>query len=500
MSDWYVSSVAHAAIAQWAATTAYSIGDIVRQLAAPAAGSERAFRCTTAGTSGGSEPSWTLTKGATTASGTATFTEVTGNATYNWSAAAARTEHIAETWATGTGDRVFLSSDHAETQSTNLGLVPDSSLNNPAQLISVNRAGSVPPVAADVLAGASIATTGAATISLTGTTVYWHGITFTCGSSGTPTMTIGSTSQRHSFKDCAFVSGAGSSPAAINVANSSSTLTIFDNCTVQFADTSASLAGAGSFLWKNTPNAIQGGTVPTELFSSSFSGAAELRGVDLSALGAGEIFSVSASVTRVTVANCKLGASFVHLNSDPSIPANFFQFINCNSGATNYKHSLRRYRGRVDHETTIVRTAGASDGTQKLAHKYVSASVAKLSSPMEGIPLVIWNEDTGSPITATVEIISSAALNDDEIWLQVEYLGSASFPLYSRVTDRCATHLTTPAAQTTSTEAWDSSPATPAKQSLSVTFTPQMKGLVRATAWLGKASTTVYVDPLITLT
>jgi hypothetical protein len=38
------------------------------------------------------------------------------------------------------------------------------------------------------------------------------------------------------------------------------------------------------------------------------------------------------------------------------------------------------------------------------------------------------------------------------------------------------------------------------KQKLSVSFTPQMKGVVKARIYVARASTTVYIDPLITIT
>jgi hypothetical protein len=60
--------------------------------------------------------------------------------------------------------------------------------------------------------------------------------------------------------------------------------------------------------------------------------------------------------------------------------------------------------------------------------------------------------------------------------------------------------LTTASAVTTSTATWNSSPATPVKQHLQVTFTPQVAGRVRGQVRLGKPSTTVYVDPVITIT
>jgi hypothetical protein len=61
----------------WAASTAYVLGD----LRLPALGLENGFRyeCTTAGTSGGSAPTWPIIEGATVADNTATWTCRLGN-------------------------------------------------------------------------------------------------------------------------------------------------------------------------------------------------------------------------------------------------------------------------------------------------------------------------------------------------------------------------------------------------------------------------------------
>ena len=44
MANWYISSVAYAAVPQWAVNHTYAPGSIVRQLATPVAGEERCFR------------------------------------------------------------------------------------------------------------------------------------------------------------------------------------------------------------------------------------------------------------------------------------------------------------------------------------------------------------------------------------------------------------------------------------------------------------------------
>ncbi len=61
----------------WQASTAYTLGTVV----VPPAGLENGFRyeCTTAGTSGGSQPTWPIVEGATVADGTVTWTCRAGN-------------------------------------------------------------------------------------------------------------------------------------------------------------------------------------------------------------------------------------------------------------------------------------------------------------------------------------------------------------------------------------------------------------------------------------
>lgn len=80
----YISSAKWSAASAWAATHAYSVGNLVRQLATPTATNERIFACILAGTSLGSEPTWTFNRGdIITESGGPKWVEVTGQPAVN---------------------------------------------------------------------------------------------------------------------------------------------------------------------------------------------------------------------------------------------------------------------------------------------------------------------------------------------------------------------------------------------------------------------------------
>jgi hypothetical protein len=122
MADWYVSSVAYTAIPQWQASTAYTVGQIIRPVTPLLSGTIPllwTYRCTVAGTSGASEPNWASAgnNNSTLTSGGATFTNVAGQSTYGWSAAAGSLYSLSTNPGYNrivVGDRAFVSSDHSE--------------------------------------------------------------------------------------------------------------------------------------------------------------------------------------------------------------------------------------------------------------------------------------------------------------------------------------------------------------------------------------------------
>jgi len=173
---------------------------------------------------------------------------------------------------------------------------------------------------------------------------------------------------------------------------------------------------------------------------------------------------------------------------------------NCDSADTNYRLWIEDYSGSIKHETTLVKTGGASDGTTPLSWKMATGADAEYPTIiLKSGEIVRWNETTGSAITVTVDILHDSVTNlkDNEIWLEVMYLGTSGVPLGAFVDDAVADVLAAAADQAASSATWTTTGmANPNKQKLEVTFTPQEKGFIHAVVHMAKASYTVYVDPV----
>lgn len=508
MASWYVGSVSYTAITQWAALTAYIVGDIRRQLAAPAVGSERAFRCTTAGTSGAAEPTWTITEGATTNDGTAVWTEVTGQSTYGWSAASARLLLIFNTWAAA-GDTIYVAGNHAETQASAISLISVGTDASPLNVYCVNQAGSVPPVAADYYAvpTGSISTTGANNIAIRGS-AYISGLTVNCGS-GAVNADLGINSSASSghlvFDHCILklVSTGSGSDFGINLSASSGVLTEMIDTPISFGATSQlGFYGPGRWTWRDTPSAWQGSVPSTTIFtpSGNAAGAILWEGLDISAITVGAIFSTNTRSINISVINCKLGAG-VSVFSAPSTRGGVLgSIIISDSADTGYRQELIAYAGRLTTETTFVMDGGANDSVTPISWKVVSTADAKPLFPFACFPISVWNATTGSSVTATVEIESTATLTDADIWVEYQVLNTSGFPISGLISTAPATPLTTPANLPASSVTWNGGLGGAVKQYMQVSFTPQEVGYIRATVKVGKASQTLYINPQIILT
>jgi hypothetical protein len=68
-----------------------------------------------------------------------------------------------------------------------------------------------------------------------------------------------------------------------------------------------------------------------------------------------------------------------------------------------------------------------TDGTTTFSFKVVTTANTKFRVSISIFPpIAIWNDTVGSSVTVTVEGIASAVPNNDEVYMEVEYMGDTS--------------------------------------------------------------------------
>lgn len=577
MSSRFIGSVKYAAVAAWAATTAYTVGQIVRQLATPSVGNERCFVCIAAGTSGGSEPSWGLTKGAKTTDNTATWQEITGLPSMNayktgadfWAAytslavslgqivkdatgtnyficttagtasgsepswnttAGATTTDNTVTWTclglcsafttsfgapharlnnafasgfSAAGDDFYVSDTHSATQTANLTMVCPGTPAAPSRIMCITAASAASPV---------LSTGGQEKVTSTsqwrmGGCFYMYGLTLDNGASFVNWSGANSQVNQMVFDNCAIKqsNAAGANGLTMFFPGFASSTPIgsyaeFVNCAFTFAAT-VNTVGAyfGRVKIRNCTFAASG-TVPTALFAANAGGILEVRDCDLSNINTALATLSSLNGGRIDIQNCKLHASVsATTGTSGGAACNNVNVDNCDSSGTNYKFNRSGYNGTITPDITNIRTSvgGFTDGYTPQSVKVVTSANNSFMFPLELPEMPDWNDNSGSSKTATVEIASDVTLTDADIWMTVEYLGDASSPKGSIVSSRMSSIIGIPTNLASSSETWGGSTTT--KQKMSVTFTPQQKGLIKTRVFVAKKSLTVYVDPVATI-
>lgn len=408
----------------------------------------------------------------------------------------------AMTGAAVAGNDYWAASDHVESTAGAITHTSPGTVAAPCRVVSVNRAGSTPPVAADVLAGASVATTGAAAINFLGNVSVCYGVTFSAGSVANAANILHSTTTSCSwnYDTCAFILNSTNAANKLLMGTATATATslcTWRDCTVKFGATGQGfLVKSGQFYWKGG-SVDAAGSAPTTLFLDTTPGGTSivlLEGVDLSHLGSGKtIFGAKTINGEWTIKDCKLGSSVTPLTT-PTARANSYVIRSASSGL-NYTHAKYNFEGSLDQEITVVRTGGATDGTTPIAWKISTTANCKPMNPFICPPISIWNTSTSS-MTVTMYGISDggAVPNKDDIWMEIEYLGTASFPLGNFTSTFPATILTVGTATTSDTSTWGGS--TSKFKLVSSSFTPAFAGPFTIRIKVGAASVAnYYVDP-----
>jgi hypothetical protein len=242
--------------------------------------------------------------------------------------------------------------------------------------------------------------------------------------------------------------------------------------------------------------------MPTTLFTININGLllGALRGLDLSAV-TGTLCGGTPSAStpqKVLFDSCKIASGVVRLATNVSDSLDEVELVNCYDG-TNFLSERHTTAGDLTTDRSTTMVGGVQDVVGQFAHKLISnAHSDPWTMTLNSFWLDVENTAVGASKTATVEIISSATLNNTNISLELEYLGTPGSSV-ATFASSLPSALTTQAALPTSTATWNNPPATPVAQKLQVTFTPQVAGRVRGPIRLGKVSTTVWVNPQIAI-
>lgn len=413
-----------------------------------------------------------------------------------------------------TDQRVVIDSAHAETAASISYTAPGTPA-APNQLLSVTQTGTDQISA--LTAGATFtANSGSTGITFNGS-LYAYGLTLTLSSSSASALTLGNGSGNVQVWDTCTLNLTSTSSSSYMAPGVTATggggRVTFVGCTFRFGATGQRIYYTSDVMIRGGSWSASGTLNPTAIFAPNLStrGARlQVDGFDFSNLNAAVNLHGSGQGGAIACfRSCKLPASWTGAPiADASlVPGQRVEMYNCDSGDTNYRLWIKEYGGSIREDTGVYHDAGATDGTTRLSWKMATtANVKYPSAPLASPEIMRWNETTGSALTVTVEIVhasqgsgTAGALTDDEIWLEVQYLGTSGVPLSSFITDAKASVIATAADQATSSATWTGDSAGWDTQALSVSLTPQEKGWLVARVLLAKPSATVYVDPLLTV-
>jgi len=216
------------------------------------------------------------------------------------------------------------------------------------------------------------------------------------------------------------------------------------------------------------------------------------------------------SPTRMLLAeNCKLPDPSLHTgfsivkegNVADHLGGPFIELYRCASDIGPHVLIVNG-KGVATTSLDIYRVDGALETDTHYAIQLVSSSKTYFPSiSLEGTPIGVRVSDT-EEVTLTLEGIADSAtsLTNADISVTVEYPGAADSTLNSVVSSVCLPNAT-PSNLTTSSETWagEGGMENPYKFKISVDVTPARIGMILVTVHLWKVSSSVYIDPMITV-
>jgi hypothetical protein len=400
------------------------------------------------------------------------------------------------------GDVIYVSQAHAESIASSQTWAFAGSIINPVKLIGGND-GAEPPTTAST--APTCAVTGATAYTFSGS-AYVYGLNLSAGSGANSNSINFNSSGVHAqtWESCTFyLVGTGATQGFFfNTAHQANDQKlVIKNCTFRFSNTGGKFwLEGGDVHWKGGGIHASSSAI-TQLFDNqgyacNFTG----EDLDLSAGAAGMHIATKDQYGKIILKRCKLPSGWSgSLTSLAMVthPATRIELWNCASDNKFYKTRIRTWTGDLTDEATIVKTGGASDEGTSISYKVVTTANAAWAYPFETCEFLFNTTTVGSSVTATVDVVTdNVTLTQNDIWLEVSYLGSSATPLGTIGSSTTSPLSTT--AVTTSTATWTTTGlTTPVTQKLQVTFTPNAAGVYVAKVFVAKASTTVYIDPKV---
>jgi len=263
------------------------------------------------------------------------------------------------------------------------------------------------------------------------------------------------------------------------------------------------------FIWSNGPNnssKFTGGS-ETEFLLPGSGMNVRIVGVDLSTVNTKLVDLTSrVAVVLIEFVNCTIPASVTVADWAGDDASGRVHLLNCDDTTGN---DLHRTEGHDRFGVTVVTDAdfnddGASDGTTNIAWKMVSGSRAlEFHGWHESLWISGWVNSPG-PKVFTIETNSeNVTFQDDELWMELEFLDSAGDTQSGMIHDRMVNVDSTPANQhdSAANPTWTTpNITTEKKQQLQVQANVLRPGPFRARVCLAKPSATVWIDPLVKVT
>lgn len=278
------------------------------------------------------------------------------------------------------------------------------------------------------------------------------------------------------------------------------------NCTFDFGQDVANVnvyafEPSGS-TWK-----VRGGSVincsfrTNALIRTEWSGHYEFSGLDLSQWPTTESFCTGDGDCAVHFSHCKTAATFSLVEAPYQEGRMEFSAVNLGPADDPTLLHLRKQQGDVISDSIVYRTGGASIEGVPVSYALITSSVATRHAPLE-TPWQYGTVEAGSRTWTAYVANAGAAFDNDEVWLEVEYLDTLDSPNWKSVRGRPVIDAAATTHPNDTSGTWNNPFAT--QQLVSLTQTVGEGGLYRARLCVGVASIDLtrelYFDPQIVVT